>query len=117
MDGGYRNHAAEVLDAGTQEWCLDGVAGHGNWVLQKAKDTDDGHLLELLMEAAISWEYAISRSGITNGISASAVVVHVTPAWQMAITGVIVASGVLTAACLVVLVVGKVKKGKKARKA
>lgn len=117
VDGGYRNHAAEVLDAGTQEWCLDGVAGHGNWVLQKAKDTDDGHLLELLMEAAISWEYAISRSGITNGISASAVVVHVTPAWQMAITGVIVASGVLTAACLVVLVVGKVKKGKKARKA
>ncbi|WP_294498310.1 glycoside hydrolase family 3 C-terminal domain-containing protein [uncultured Gemmiger sp.] len=113
-DGGYRNHAAEVLDAGTQEWCLDAVAGHGNWVLQKAKDTDDGHLLELLQEAAISWEYAISRSGITNGISASAVVVHVTPWWQTAILVAIIASAVLTAACFVMLVVSKVKKGKKA---
>lgn len=110
VDGGYRNHAAEVLSAGTQEWCLDGVGGHGQWVLQKAKDTDDGHLLELLTEAAISWEYAISRSGITNGVSANAVIEHITPMWQTAITAAIAVSGVLTAACFVLLVVSKVKK-------
>lgn len=49
VDGGYKNHAAEVLAAGTQEWCLDSVGGHGQWVLQKAKDTDDGNLLERLL--------------------------------------------------------------------
>ena len=110
VDGGYKNHAAEALNAGTQEWCLDGVGGHGQWVLQKAKDTDDGHLLELLIEAAITWEYAISRSNIVNGMSASAVIEHVTPAWQTAITAVVAASAVLTAACFVLLVVSKLKK-------
>lgn len=114
VDGGYKNHAAEVLDAGTQEWCLDGVGGHGQWVLQKAKDTDDGHLLELLIEAAISWEYAISRSGITNGVSANAVIEHITPMWQTALTVAIAASGILTAACFVLLVISKTKKAEPA---
>lgn len=112
VDGGYLNHAAEVLDAGTQEWCLDGVAGHGNWVLQLAKDTDDGHLLELLIDSAISWEYAISRSGITNGISATAQVIHVTPVWQTAFTVAIAVSAVLTAVSCVLLIVSKVKSKK-----
>ena len=113
VDGGYKNHAAEVLAAGTQEWCLDGVGGHGQWVLQKAKDTDDGNLLNLLIEAAISWEYAISRSGITNGIDANATIIHITHWWQTAFTGAIIASGVLTAACVILLVVSKVPgKGK-----
>ena len=111
-DGGYLNHAAEVLDAGTQEWCLDGVGGHGNWVLQKAKDTDDGHLLELLTEAAISWEYAISRSGIINGMSSTAKVVPVTPWWQTAITAVIYGSAILTLVSFLMLVVSKIKKNK-----
>lgn len=110
VDGGYRNHAAEVLDAGTQEWCLDGVAGHGNWVLNLARETDDGHLLELLKEAAISWEYAISRSVITNGCSSTAVIEYVTPWWQTAITAVEITSAVLALACISMLVVTKLKK-------
>ena len=110
VDGGYLNHAAETLAAGTQEWCLDGVGGHGTWVLNKAKETDDGNLLELLVDAAISWEYAISRSGITNGVDANAVIVHVTPWWQNALTGLVIGSGVLCAASCVLLVVSKVKK-------
>ena len=112
VDGGYRNHAAEVLDAGTQEWCLDGVGGHGQWVLQKAKDTDDGHLLELLREAAISWEYAISRSGVVNGINANAVIEHITPWWQNAITGVIYGSAILAALFCILLVISKFAKKK-----
>lgn len=110
VDGGFRNHAAEVLDAGTQEWCLDGVAGHGNWVLNKAKETDDGHLLNLLKEAAISWEYAISRSVIANGYSSTAVIEHITPWWQTAITVTEISSGVLAAACFALLVASKLKK-------
>jgi len=112
VDGGYLNHAVEVMDAGTQEWCLDGVGGHGTWVLNKAKETDDGHLLELLREAAIYWEYAISRSVVVNGMSATAQVVQVSPWWQNAITGVIAVSGILTAACFVLLVMSKIKKTK-----
>lgn len=110
VDGGYKNHAAEVLDAGTQEWCFDGAGGHGQWILQKAKDTDDGHLLELLTEAAISWEYAISRSVVTNGTASNAVIEHVTPYWQTAITAEIAVTGILTAVFFVLLVLSKTKK-------
>ena len=110
VDGGYVNHAAEVLDAGTQEWCLDGVGGHAQWILQKAKDTDDGHLLELLTDAAIYWEYAISRSNIINGMSSTARVVDVTPWWQTAISTVVIASGVLTALCCLMLILSKLRK-------
>ena len=110
VDGGFRNHAAEVLAAGTQEWCLDGVGGHGTWVLNKAKETDDGHLLELLTEAAISWEYAISRSVITNGYSTDTRIEHLTPWWQTAITAVTVCSGILAAGSLAMLVLSKTKK-------
>lgn len=111
-DGGYKNHAIEVLTAGTQEWCLDGVGGHGTWVLNKAKETNDGYLLELLKEAAISWEYAISRSVITNGYSSTAVIVHTTPWWQTAIQVTEIASAILAAACFVMLVVSKASKAK-----
>ena len=110
VDGGYINHAAEVLDAGTQEWCLDGVGGHGQWVLQKAKDTDDGHLLELLTEAAISWEYAISRSCIVNGTASNSRIEHITPTWQLAIQAEIIVTALCTVVFLVLLVVSKRKK-------
>ena len=113
VDGGYRNHAIEVLTAGTQEWCLDGVGGHGTWVLNKAKETDDGYLLNLLKEAAISWEYAISRSVITNGYSSTAVIEHVTPWWANAIQYTIICSAVLAALCFILTCISKVLNGKK----
>lgn len=111
-DGGYRNHAAEVLDAGTQEWCLDGVGGHGTWVLNLAKATNDGHLLNLLKEAAISWEYAISRSVIANGYSSTAVIEHITPWWATAINVTEYASAVLAGVCFLLLVLSKLGKKK-----
>ena len=112
VDGGYRNHAAEVLAAGTQEWCLDGVGGHGTWVLNKARETDDGHLLNLLKEAAISWEYAISRSVITNGYSSTAVIEHITPWWATALNVMTICSGVLALLCLAMLILSKIKSRK-----
>jgi beta-glucosidase len=110
VNDGYKNHAAEVLSAGTQEWCLDGSGAHAAWLLNYAKETDDGHLLNLLKEAAISWEYAISRSVITNGYSSTAVIEHVTPWWANAITAVQICSGVLAALSLAALVLSKMKK-------
>ena len=111
-DSGYRNHSVEVMTAGTQEWCLDGAAAHGTAVLNQAKETDDGYLLELLTEAAISWEYAISRSNIINGMSATAKFVEITPWWETAIQAVVIASGVLTVLCGAMLVYSKLPKKK-----
>ena len=113
VDGGYKNHAAEVLSAGTQEWCLDGVGGHGAWVLNKARETDDGHLLGLLKEAAISWEYAISRSVIANGYSSTAVIEHITPWWVTALNATQICSGLLTMAGLAMLILSKLNGKKK----
>ena len=113
-DGGYRNHAVEVLAAGTQEWCLDGVGGHGTWVLNKAKESNDGYLLNLLKEAAISWEYAISRSVLTNGYSSTAVIEHITPWWATALTVATYAFAVLAALSFIMLCVSKLAPKKKA---
>ena len=79
-------------------------------MLDKARETDDGYLLNLLKEAAISWEYAISRSVIANGYSSTAVVEHLTPWWQTTIIAVQTASAVLAAGCFVMLLVSKTKK-------
>ncbi len=106
-DAGYKNHSVEVLTAGTQEWCLDGNASHGNAVLSEAKATDDGYLLELLTQAAISWEYAISRSGIINGMSATARIVQITPWWQNALVAVVAGSAILTVGFGALLVASK----------
>ena len=111
-DSGYRNHSVEVMTAGTQEWCLDGVAAHGTAVLNQAKETDDGYLLQLLMNAAIDWEYAISRTNIINGMSATSKFVEITPWWETAIDNTVLVSGILTAACFILLVVSKVPKKK-----
>ena len=113
-DAGYKNHSVEVLTAGTQEWCLDGNASHGNAVLAEAKATDDGYLLELLTQAAITWEYAISRSNIINGMSSTAQIVQITPWWVNAFVGLIAVSGALTVVFAALLVTSKVVR-KKAR--
>ena len=113
VNEGIRYHAPENIDAGTQEWCLDGVAGHGNYVLNLARETDDGHLLELLEKAALSWEYAISRSVLTNGYSSTAVIEHITPWWATAINVTTIVSGILAALSLCMLVVSKLNGKKK----
>ncbi len=113
-DSGYKNHSVEVLTAGTQEWCLDGVGAHGLAVLNQAKETDDGYLLELLTEAALNWEYAISRTNIINGMSATAKFVEITPWWETALDNLILISGLLTVVCAAMLVVSKLPKKKSA---
>ena len=111
-DSGYKNHSVEVITAGTQEWCLDGAGAHGMAVLNQAKETDDGYLLQLLTEAAINWEYAISRGNIINGMSATAEFVEITPWWETAIEYMVLGSGVLTVLCGAMLVYSKLPKKK-----
>ena len=107
---GYKNHSAEVLAAGTQEWCLDGSYGHGKAIVKRAQEENDGYLMERLVDAAISWEYAISRSNIINGMSATAKVVQVTPEWQTQLRHTVIVLGVLAALCFVMLIASKLKK-------
>ena len=111
-DSGFKTHSVEVITAGTQEWCLDGAGAHGTAVLNQARETDDGYLLELLTEAAISWEYAISRSNIINGMSATAKFIEITPWWETAIQGVVIGSAVLTVLCGAMLIFSKLPRKK-----
>lgn len=105
----YMSFQAEGMQARRNgAWTVSAATASGS--LQKAKDTDDGHLLELLTEAAISWEYAISRSVVTNGTASNSVIEHVTPYWQTAITAEIAVTGILTAVFFVLLVLSKTKK-------
>ncbi len=114
-DSGYKNHSVEVITAGTQEWCLDGAGAHGTAVLNQAKETDDGYLLQLLTEAAINWEYAISRTNIINGMSATAKFITLTPWWETALNTMITVTGLLSVAGAALLVVSKLPKKKESK--
>ena len=76
-------------------------------MLDEARATDDGYLLELLTESAIIWEYAISRSPVINGMSDTARIVRVTPWWQTALEYAAWTFGVLTALCAVMLLLSR----------
>ena len=106
---GYKNHSPEGFAAGTEQWCLDGNGGHGKATLQIAEETNDGYLVECMVDAAISWEYAISRSCVINGMAPGDKVVPVTPWWQVALYWTIAVFAVLTAAAAAMLVISKVK--------
>ena len=106
---GYKNHSPEGFAAGTEQWCLDGNGGHGKATLQIAEETNDGYLVERMVDAAISWEYAISRSCVINGMAPGDKIVPVTPWWQVALYWTIAVFAVLTAAAAAMLVISKVK--------
>ena len=111
---GYKNHAKEVLAAGTEQFCLDTNAGHAKEVLAWAKENNDGYLVECMINATISWEYAIANSVLVNGMSSADKIVQITPWWKNALIAVIVSLSALTAAALALSAVSKVMKEKEA---
>lgn len=112
--GAYKDHAVEVFAAGTQQWCLDSNVGHGKAAMEIARQTNDGNILELMIDAAIHWEYAIVNSSVINGISAHSRIVSITPWWRTALDGTIIALSVLTSASVILLAAGTVWKGREA---
>ena len=68
--------------------------------------------MEKLIDATISWEYAICNSVVVNGMAPGDMIVQVTPWWQTALLAINISLGTITAACAVLLVVSKVKKAK-----
>ena len=102
---GYKSHVIECMNAGTQQFCLDGKAVAGNKIVKYIQDNDDGELLLKLQKAAKDWEYAISRTVVINGMSSSSRVVSVTPTWKVAITVIQSILGALTGISVIGLVV------------
>lgn len=107
---GLKFHSAEGFVAGTTQWCLDSVTGHGASALKIAQDTDDGYLIQKMVESAHVWLYQISRSNLVNGFASGDKVVQVTPWWQTTITACQVAFSVLTVAAAAMLVISVIKK-------
>ncbi len=109
---GYMNHTPEGFAAGSNQWWGDS-GNRGTSLLQIAQETDDGYLVELLVDSAIYWCYAAVNSNAINGMSASSRIVEITPFWQTALVVATVACAVLTVACAAVRVVCSVKKKSK----
>ncbi len=107
---GYKSHSLEMLESGTTQFCLDGKATHAAQALIWAEKNNDGHMVELVVDAAIRWEYLIARTRVINGLAPGDKIVSVTPWWQNALLAVNISLGVLTAAAFVLLVVDKVRK-------
>ena len=101
---GYKSHAVDVMDAGTQQFCLDGKAVAGNKIVKYIKDNNDGELLLKLQKAAKDWEYAISRTVVINGLSSSSKIVSITPTWKVALITVQSVLGALTGISVIALV-------------
>lgn len=112
---GYKSHAVECMNAGTQQFCLDGKAVAGTKIVKYIQDNDDGELLLKLQKAAKDWEYAISRSVVINGMYSSSRVVSITPTWKIAIIVIQSVLGALTGISVislaVVIVLGRKKGG------
>lgn len=106
---GYMNHTPEGFAAGTNQWWGDS-GNRGTSLLQIAQDTDDGNLIQLLVDSAIYWTHAAVTSNAINGMSASTHIVQVTPAWQIAIIAASVVCAVLTAVCAAMRVKCSVRK-------
>lgn len=105
----YKKHYAENLAAGMDYWCWD-TAGFGakqedatnlsSDVIPQLIEAGDGYMLQLLREATKNHVYAEVNSNLVNGLSSNATIVHTTPWWQTALTGVTVGSGIVAAGAL-----------------
>ena len=106
---GYMTHTPEGFAAGTNQWWGDS-GNRGISLLQTAKDTDDGNLVQLLVDSAIYWTHSAVTSNVINGMSMSTRIEHIVPVWQTALHACVILFGILTALCLFMRVLCSVKK-------
>lgn len=105
---GLMAHFATSLEAGSDTWCLStGAAAY--YLKNQINDTNDGNLVNLVVNAAFHYFYAMSRSNAINGLSSDSIVLKITPWWQTTLITVIVIAAVLLAGCVVLLVISKLK--------
>ncbi|MFA6829651.1 MAG: hypothetical protein WCR67_02980, partial [Bacilli bacterium] len=112
--GGYKSRVVECLDSGTQQFCLDYTSYSAYTIMNQITDTDDGHLLNLLLKCAKDWEYAISRTTIINGLTPSSEVVNIITWWKITIVSMIALFSVTTTGLITYLFIFSIKKKKEA---
>ena len=107
---GYKSHYVTTMANGTDIYCLDGDAVGGTIIGNYIRQSDDGHMLGCLRQAAKHTAFALSRSMAVNGLSDDTVIRTVMPLWQKLSLGAIGLFGVLTAASVLLLALSKRKK-------
>lgn len=80
---GYKGHVREIIDAGSEQFCLDGTIKAGSKLIEIIKEEEDTNLLECLLDVARHWEYQIVNSNAMNGIDSSTKIIHIIPWWDI----------------------------------
>ena len=108
---GYLGHYATMLANGTDTFCYNRAGTAKNILLTQLQETDDGHFVTEVLETAKNFFYAMSRSNAINGLSSESIVITILPWWQgLCIAGIVI-FGVLTAGCVVMLLISAKKEG------
>ncbi|MBR4210117.1 MAG: fibronectin type III-like domain-contianing protein, partial [Lachnospiraceae bacterium] len=86
------SNAGDMLEAGTNLFCLDGA--RGGIIVQQIKDNDDGHLLQLLQRANKRLFYALLHSSM-GGIAEDYVETDAANWWETTLNVIDVVTGLL----------------------
>ncbi len=86
------SNAGDMLEAGTNLFCLDGA--RGGIIVQQIQDNDDGHLLQLLQRANKRLFYALLHSSM-GGIAEDYVETDAATWWETTLNVIDVVTGLL----------------------
>ena len=109
---GYKAAFTTMLAAGTDSFCFDTQRQTPTAIATAITENDDGYLLGELRRAAKNILYNDANSNIMNGLNNNSVIVSITPWWQPALHWTIAGFAVLTALCLIMLTIAKVRYNK-----
>lgn len=101
-----------MLAAGTDSFCFDTQRQTPTAITAAITENDDGYLLGELRRAAKNILYNDANSNIMNGLNNNSVIVSITPWWQPALHWTIAGFAALTALCLIMLTIAKVRYNK-----
>lgn len=101
----YKSHALEQLAAGIDYTCWNTEVA----TIKNAIESGDGYILQQLRLATKYNLYAASRSVSINGLTSNSRVIHITPAWEIALVVVAIVLTVIMVAGVVAYIVLTVK--------
>ncbi len=116
VNTGYYNNTLEELDAGMDYSCCDSAGSNAQKILN-AIENGDGHMLEVVRNAAKHNLYVMTKSASMNGLGNGSSVIAIVPTWEMAVAVSNIVIAVLLAACIVVTILSSVKDNKSVKEA
>ncbi len=111
---GFMGHYATCIAAGSDTFCLNKDAA-APALKKQIIDTDDGHLLNLVLESTKRYFYAMSRSNAINGLSSESKVLKITPWWQNILITVLSVLGVVAGISVIMYVITFIKDKKEGK--